>query len=124
MTGRHEAEGLSLVDRNPVAIRAAVGAAVTAVVHLLVVFGVPITKAQGSAIGGVVDAVGLLVIVAWARAGVTPNAKVVTRVTTKGTVVTGDAALTTTGTTLALTPGRLPRVQPVIVKPDLVDSAA
>lgn len=112
---------MNLAKRNPVAVRAAIVAAATAVLHVAVVFGLldnAHAAALVDAVGPLVDLVGLVVLVAWARAGVTPNAKVITRVTTKGTVVTGDASTIPTGTELNTADAN---VAPVPVDPALLD---
>lgn len=91
---------MKLAKREPVAIRTAVTAVVVAVVHCLVVFGVIDVDAEG-AIVGTVDAVGALVLILWVRPVVTPNAKVVARVSrSTGTIVAGDAAMREAGTPL------------------------
>lgn len=112
---------LTPAQRNPVAIRAAIVALVVAVVHVLVVFGL-LDNDQGDAIGGVIDTAGLVILVLWARAGVTPNAKVVARVNTKGKVVAGDAAETSTGVEVPVAhlPSGPAVVEPIPVDPDLV----
>lgn len=84
---------LSFDDRDPLVLRAAVTAAATAVVHVGVVLGIPgLSSAVETAIGGAVDAAGLVVLLVLARRKTTPNAKVVARVTTRGRVVAGEAA--------------------------------
>lgn len=92
---------LTVAEREPLAIRAAVTAAVTAVVHVAVVLGLGLSQEAELAIGGAVDAVGLVVVLVLARPAVTANAKVIARVTNDGKVVAGDAAVTPTGTELA-----------------------
>ena len=63
------------MKREPLVIRAAVTAAVTALIHVLVVTGVlPIDAAAEQAIAGAVDALGLVVAIVWGRAAVTPVA--------------------------------------------------
>lgn len=113
---------LSTAEREPLAVRAGVTAAVTAVVHTAVVLGVlHLDAIQETAIGAAVDAVGLVVILVWVRSGVTANAKVIARVTTAGGVVAGDAAVTPTGTPLetgGTTGSRI--IEPVVVKSELV----
>lgn len=103
---------LSLVERQPVAVRAAVIAVVVALVHVAVALGW-ITTDQEATIVGAVDAIAAVVAILWARAAVTPNAKVVARVTTGGEVVAGDASTVPTGETLEAispSPGSLPEV--------------
>lgn len=112
---------LNLAQRNPVAVRAAAVGAVTAVVHVGVVTGlVPADVEQP--IAGAVDAIGLLALVLWAVPSVTPNAKVLTRVTTDGAVVAGDAAVVDTGTELGVVqdPSGAPLAGYVAVNPELV----
>lgn len=61
--------------REPLAIRAAIVAAVTAVVHVAVVMGwLGITEAQETTIAGAVDMIGTVVLVVWSRGAVTPTA--------------------------------------------------
>lgn len=96
---------MKLSKTEPLAVRAAVTAAVTAVVHVAVLLGLPLTPETETGIGSAVDAVGLLVLILWARAGVTANAKVVARVSTStGQLVAGDAAAFETGEILDLEP--------------------
>lgn len=122
------AGALTLAERNPIAVRAAVTAAVTAVVHVLVLLHVlGITKDTEDAIAGAVDAVGLAVLLLWSIKSVTPNAKVIARVTTEGTVVAGDASPIPTGNELwSGAPKGEPGVVEVVatVNPDLVKPAA
>lgn len=94
---------LPLVDREPLAVRAAATAAVVTVVHVLVVFGLPIPEDGEAAIAGAVDAIGLLVLLLWARPAVVPESKVIARVTTGGEVVAGDAAALPTGAKIPTT---------------------
>lgn len=62
-------------EREPLVIRAAVVAAVTAVLHVLVILGaLPIDPEAEAAIAGAVDLVGLAIVVAWSRGKVTPIA--------------------------------------------------
>lgn len=63
---------------QPIAVRAAVVALVTAAVHTLAVLGVVDSDVE-VAVGGLVDAVGLVVVVVWSRAAVTPNELVAAR---------------------------------------------
>jgi len=110
---------LSLADRNPVVVRGAITAAATAIVHVLVVLALVPARVEDP-ISTAVDAIGLVVLLLWARAGVTPNAKVITRVTTSGRVVAGDAAVRPAGQPVAVVPGVVARTEPVAVKPELV----
>lgn len=126
---------LSTVDREPLAIRAAVTTAVTAVVHVAVVLGLPLDGTAELAIGSAVDAVGLVALIVWARPNITANAKVLARVTTDGRVVAGDAAVEPTGTevdqprarrgssdrgSVSYAEGPRPVIAAVAVKPELV----
>lgn len=95
---------LSFDDRDPLILRAAVTAAVTAVVHVVVVLGAPLDSSAETAIGAAVDGLGLVVLLILARRKVTPNAKVVARVTSRGRVVAGEAAVEPTETVLAVDP--------------------
>lgn len=88
---------MSLIEREPLAVLGAVGVVVTALIHLLVVFGFDVNPEREKAITGLVDAVGLLVILFIGRRSVTANRKVVSRTTTTGEVVAGDAAAAPTG---------------------------
>lgn len=92
---------MALSDREPVALRAAVVALATAAVHVLVVVGLLDTDTE-AAIGGLIDAAGLVLLVLVVRPAVVPAAKVVTRVTTAGQVVAGDASGLPTGQVVAV----------------------
>lgn len=65
-------------------------AAVTALVTLLVAFGVDLTAEQSSAIVGLAAIIGTSVAAKWSRARVTPNLKVLERV--EGDVVVAGPA--------------------------------
>jgi hypothetical protein len=68
---------MSLSAREPLALRAAIVAAVTAVVHVAVVLGLlQLDAASEAAVGGAIDLVGTAVLVVWTRGAVTPNAAV------------------------------------------------
>lgn len=59
--------------REPLAIRAAIVAAVTALLHVLVVLGaLPIDVDAEAAVAGAVDLLGTAVLVVWTRGKVTP----------------------------------------------------
>ena len=59
--------------REPLVIRGAITAAITAVIHALVILGVfPIAPEAESAIGLAVDLIGTAVLVVWTRGKVTP----------------------------------------------------
>lgn len=61
--------------REPLVIRAAIVAAITGVIHALVVLGLlPIVTEQEAAIAGAVDLLGTAVLVIWTRGAVTPVA--------------------------------------------------
>ena len=65
---------MNALTREPLLIRGAIGAVIAAVIHLLVVFGLPIPDATASGIATAVDAaVGLFVLLS-ARGVVTPVA--------------------------------------------------
>lgn len=64
-----------MLEREPLVIRAAIVAAVTALIHVLVVFGVlPIDPEAEAAVAGAVDLIGTAVLVVWTRGKVTPVA--------------------------------------------------
>lgn len=63
-----------LGDREPLAIRAAVVAAVTVILDLLVAFGFDLTEEQYASIVAATSLIGMLVIVLWVRPKVTPVA--------------------------------------------------
>lgn len=64
----------STMVREPLVIRAAIVAAVTALVHVLVMFGIlPIDTEAEAAVAGLVDLVGTAVLVVWTRGKVTPT---------------------------------------------------
>ncbi|WNN93671.1 membrane protein [Arthrobacter phage CallinAllBarbz] len=65
----------NLSIREPLVIRAAVVAAVTGVLHMLVVLGVlPLDVDMEAAVAGAVDLLGTAVLVIWTRGAVTPVA--------------------------------------------------
>jgi hypothetical protein len=92
---------LSLTERQPIAVKAAVIGLLTALLHVLVVTGVVPVDAEDS-IAGLIDAIGATILVVLSIRAVTPNAKVVTRVTTRGTVVAGEASTAPTGAPVEL----------------------
>ncbi|WGH21372.1 membrane protein [Arthrobacter phage Emotion] len=66
---------MNLSTREPLVIRGAIVAAVTALIHVLVVLGaLPIDESAETAIAGAVDLIGTAVLVAWTRGKVTPVA--------------------------------------------------
>jgi len=65
----------SLATREPLLIRGAIVAAVTALVHVGVVLGLlHFDSATEAAIGGAIDLIGTAVLVVWTRGAVTPVA--------------------------------------------------
>lgn len=110
-------KNLSLVERQPIAVRAAVVIAVTAVVHVLVVAGL-VSDDVEKAIASAVDALGALALVLWSIKSSTPNAKVITSVTTAGTVVAGDAAVEPTGTPVQVATSPMGQLVPLASVPD------
>ena len=63
------------LSREPLVVRSAIVAAVTATIHVLVVLGVlPFDESQEQAVAGAVDLIGTAVAVVWGRAAVTPVA--------------------------------------------------
>jgi hypothetical protein len=66
---------MSLTSREPLAIRGAIVAAATAIVHVGVVLGLLHLDASAEvAIGTAIDVVGTAVLVVWTRGAVTPVA--------------------------------------------------
>ncbi|WAB10799.1 membrane protein [Arthrobacter phage Tuck] len=64
-----------LTTREPLVIRGAIVAAVTALLHVLIVLGaLPIDADGEHAIAGAVDLLGTAVLVVWTRGKVTPVA--------------------------------------------------
>jgi hypothetical protein len=60
-------------EREPLLIRGAIVAAVTALLHVLIVLGVlPIDATAEHAVAGAVDLIGTAVLVVWTRGKVTP----------------------------------------------------
>jgi hypothetical protein len=60
-------------SREPLLIRGAIVAAVTALLHVLIVLGVlPIDTTAEHAVAGAVDLIGTAVLVVWTRGKVTP----------------------------------------------------
>lgn len=60
------------MNREPLAIRAAVVAAISSIVGLAVAFGVGWSAEQTAAIMACVNAVSIAVVVVWSRGAVTP----------------------------------------------------
>lgn len=105
MNRRHRrgdaAPSLSVEKRQPAAVRGAIVAALTAVVHVLVVAGV-VDHDTETSLAPLVDTLGFVLAITWIRFGVTPNAKVVARVSTsENLVVAGDASTIPTGEAIA-----------------------
>ncbi|UJQ87160.1 membrane protein [Arthrobacter phage BaileyBlu] len=64
-----------LSTREPLIIRGAIVAAITGVIHALVVLGVlPLDTDMEAAVAGAVDLLGTAVLVIWTRGAVTPVA--------------------------------------------------
>lgn len=62
-----------MLTREPLVVRGAIVAAVTAIIHALIVLGVLHIDADAEhAISGAVDLIGTAVLVAWTRGKVTP----------------------------------------------------
>lgn len=95
---------LGILDREPLAVRAAVTAAATAVVHVAFVILGDAGSDTELAIGSAIDAAGLVALLLWTRPRVVPAAKVIARVTSRGRVVAGEAAEQPTETVLAVDP--------------------
>lgn len=113
-------KALTLTEREPIVVRGGAVGVITAALHVAVVAGV-IDVDEEASIAAAIDAIGVVVLLVLARMSATPNAKVISRVTTEGGVVAGDAAVVATGTPLEVdtAPG-LAGVESVPVKPDLV----
>jgi len=90
---------LSLPEREPAAVAASIVAGVTAVIALVVAFGVPLTDEQRTAILGVAAVAAPIIAAALTRPKVTPNAKVDTYVE-DGKRVAGEANPVPTGVEL------------------------
>lgn len=80
------------MEREPILTSGAVAGAVTAVLSLLVAFGVPLTDDQRGAILGLAPIVAALGTWALARRKTTPWSSVLSRVRPDGAVETGPAA--------------------------------
>jgi hypothetical protein len=66
---------MAFSTREPLIIRGAIVAAVTAVIHVGVVLGLlQLDAASEAAIGGAIDLLGTAVLVVWSRGAVTPVA--------------------------------------------------
>ena len=88
------------MKNEPLVTLASITAGVTALLALLVAFGIPITQEQQVAILGVVAVVAPFVVAIAGRAQVTPNGSVVERVDQTGTVLAGEANELPTDTTI------------------------
>lgn len=65
-----------MLNREPLIIRGAVVAAITALIHALIVCGVLVVAPEAeSTIAGAVDLIGTAVLVLWTRGAVTPVAQ-------------------------------------------------
>lgn len=66
---------MNFTAREPLVIRGAIVAAITALIHLAVVVGwLPIDHDAETAVAGAVDLLGTAVLVVWSRGKVTPAA--------------------------------------------------
>ncbi len=115
---------LSARESEPAMIRGVV----VAVLGLLTTLGVSwAAELDKDTIGAIVTVLVVLVPLAqalWTRFAVTANRKIVSRVTSRGTVVAGDAAAAPTGRPLEVVDtGATPAVAPVRIDPSLVDPA-
>lgn len=112
---------IDVVKGNPTVVRGAV----VAVLSLLTGLGFTwATDVDPDVVVGILAVLGPIAATLWSRFAVTPNAKVITRVTTTGEVVAGDAAVAPTGTPLTVsTNGLLPEVQSVRINSNLVAPA-
>lgn len=64
-----------MLTREPLVIRGAIVAAITALIHALIVLGaLPIAPDAEHAIAGAIDLIGTAVLVIWTRGKVTPVA--------------------------------------------------
>lgn len=61
-----------MTTREPLVIRAAVVAAIDALIHLAIAFGLVLTGPQMAAVALAVNAVSIAVVVVWTRGKVTP----------------------------------------------------
>lgn len=88
---------------EPVLIRTAIVAIITAIVHVLVVTGkLPIDEATEDALAGVADAIGITVAAFWSRQGVVPVAKIEDALGTSEGVIDGATEAHTTNGSVAL----------------------
>ena len=79
------------MKNEPLVTLASITAGATALLALLVAFGIPITQEQQVAILGVVAVAAPFVVAIAGRGRVTPNGSVVERVDSEGTVKAGEA---------------------------------
>lgn len=86
---------------EPVLVRTAITAALTAVLHAGVVLGwVPITEDAESAVAGAIDLCGVAVAAVWSRQGVVPVAKIEDALASSEGVIESGAEETYGNTTL------------------------
>lgn len=96
---------------------------VVAVLSVLAAFGLDVTVDVDAAVY-VIGLVAPIVVALWTRFVVTPNAKVVSRVSVSGdTVVAGEAAAVPTGEPLPLSPTNVYGARGAEVEPVPVDPA-
>ena len=86
------------MKNEPLITVATITSGVTAMLGLLVAFGVPVTQEQQDAILAVVAVVAPVVVALVGRGLVTPNGSVVERVAPSGQVLAGEANELETGT--------------------------
>lgn len=91
------------MNHEPLVTTATITAAVTAVIGLLVAFGIPLTDEQQTAILAVVSVLAPLIVAAVARGKVTPASAVVAQETPDGVVVAGKASPVPTGLAVDVT---------------------
>lgn len=107
------------VEGNPTVVRGAVVAVLTLLAGLGVTWAADVDSATVDAVVVLLGVLSPLVATLWARYAVTPNAKVVARVTTEGDVVAGDASTVVTGQVLKVRDTLVgPTVEPVNVDPE------
>lgn len=94
---------LTIPQKEPAAIIAAIGAAATVVIGLAVAFGAPITPDQQSAILIAIPPIGILVVLLVTRPKVTPAAAVAAQVNLQtGAIEAGPAAAQRDGTAVTV----------------------
>lgn len=113
---------IGLAEGNPALIRGAVVAILALLATLGFGWAADVDRDTITAVAAVISFLAPLIGALLTRPAVTPNPKVVARVTTGGDVVAGDASEITTGATLRLVDAGSKVLQPIPIRAGLLAS--